>query len=318
MTDGQPLVTGTRIGGGFQLARRHQHVVDRFGYDVPEDAMCDDIYEYSSACDCVGFTPSTSTAAAPSTTETVTETVTPSTAFVTETIATLSFSRNITTIPVTATATTVTISQAVDTVTETTVVATTTTTTVTTATTTMTRTITTTVTETPTQPTQAASQPTYVGRLVDRNSGNRARDFSTRDGIHNGFTFQISSTATPAVFVFTPDGRVTLNQDPATWVPYNMYHFSNLQAYSYIQLTSEYTAQLGGMIPLKCLVKDIHGSFNCYNGADGSEGEAYACGSSVAIVWGGRTATFESTCRSPITKLSLGVEVISSYFTFGA
>lgn len=273
--------------------KRHESSADDEEYDLPEYAsMCSDIYQYSSACDCIGFVPSTSTAPAPETTQTITETVTPSTAIITSTIATLSFTRNATTIPVTTTVSTVSVSQAVGTITETTVV----------TTTTVTETSTTTFTQTPDVP---APLPTYTAQIIDE-TGAAFEDINIPPGAQIGVIVTSRQTTLPATYVITPDEKVTLRQVPNTSVPYALYYYAN-RAYSYIQLTTQLIADITGMTKLSCDV-GLNNEFECFHA--GTKVEMYACGRHAAVVWNGQAAAFAGTCATPLRKFTPSLTIL--------
>lgn len=285
--------------------KRHAHIVDKYGYDVPDYALCDDIYEYSSACDCVGFVPSTSTAPESTTTMTVTETLTASTAVVTETIATLSFTRNVTTIPITSTVTTVAVSLAVDTTTETTVVATTTMT----VTNTVTDTTTVTFTETPTMP---APVPTYVVRISD-GAGAQLENINVPPGAHIGVIATIRQTTNPATFHITPDGAVTLSQNPPTHVPYRFFRYESSAGYSYVQVTSDLVASIMGVKLLQCEVEaEGDHSVQCRR-EDGTQLEMWVCGRHLAVVNPGSAVAFGGTCATPVRRVNLVADVLDVF-----
>lgn len=265
---------------------------DEDEYELPEYAsMCTDIYQYSSACDCIGFVPSTSTAPAPSTTKTLTETVTPSTAVITSTIATLSYTRNVTTIPVTTTVSTVSISRAVDTITQTTVV----------ATLTVTDTTTTTFTQTTTQ--APPPRPTITG-FIQAEGGILAEDVNIPPGAHIGVILTMRQTTIPATWIFKPDGTISLAKTVSTSSgnTYGLYMYNSVAGYSYVQVTSELVAGIMGVTPLLCDI--MLGNELWCRDRDGRSLDIYACGRHAAVVLTGYSASFQGTCATPIIKLT--------------
>lgn len=268
--------------------KRHASSVDKYGYDVPDYAsMCTDIYQYSSARDCIGFVPSTSTAPAPETTRTITATVTQPTAIVTDTIATLSFTRNVTTIPVTATVTTVSVSQAVGTVTQTTIV------------TTKTITVTNTASsiETPTLP---APRPTVTGQIFGGGAA-FVEDITIPPGAQVGVIATYRDTALPATFVLTPDGDVTLLQSPAPTVPYKLYTYAANRAFSYVQITTKTVANILSMTEMNCDVGPDD-ALVCYR--NGRAYDFWVCERNLAAVWGDLDS-FTRSCGIGARKVDL-------------
>lgn len=263
---------------------------DEDDYELPEYAsMCTDIYQYSSACDCIGFVPSTSTAPAPSTTKTLTETVTPSTAVITSTIATLSFTRNTTTIPVTSTISTVSISRAVNTITQTTVV----------ATRTLTDTTTTTLTQTATQ--APPPRPTITG-YIQGPGGILVEDINIPPGAHIGVIATIRQTTNPATWILKPDGTISLAKMTSS-IPYGFYFYDSAAGYSYVQVTTELVAGIMGVRTLLCDL-GLGNELQCYSSVNGQPFELWACGRHMAVVKVGNSAAFQGTCATPIISLT--------------
>lgn len=264
-------------------------------YDIPDYAagFCSDIYQYSSACDCVGFVPGTSTAPAPSTTKTITTTVTPSTQVIISTVEAVPVTVDYTTVPVTTTVTTETISRPVETVTERTTVATDTLfeTTTTTATTT-----------TFTTPEAPPPSPTYTAYL--RGTGDiYVEDIRVPPGAEIGVIVTIRQTATPARFVLDgADNSVALLQTPA--VPYKFFIYERNVAFSYVQLTTERVAGILGVTPLRCSVPGGLGTeLLCSN--QGRSLELWLCGRHLAAVEAGYGAVFASSCANGATRITI-------------
>lgn len=218
--------------------------------------FCTDISQYSSACACIGFVPSTSTAVAPSTTQTVTAVITPLTYVIISTVATVPVTLNYTTIPVTTTVTTNTISRPIQTITQKIPIATE----IITETTSTTET-----TTTYTTPDAPPPAPTYTA-FIQGPGGILVEDINVPPGAHIGVIATIRQTTNPATWVI--DGTtnsVTLLQTPPTHVPYRFFYYESAAGYSYVQVTSDLVAGIMGVRLLRCRVAGGLGSgFECY------------------------------------------------------
>lgn len=279
-----------------------RHADDDDEYDMPEYASaCTDIFQYSSACDCIGFVPSTSTAPAPETTSTIFSTVTPYTNTVISTVTTLSFTRNATTIPVTTTVSTISVSHPVETTPVTTIVGTQTVTTVVATDTITTIVGTSTVTETETTTTTTTSRPaytTYTG-MIEMDSVNKLEDIRVPPGAEIGVIATIRSTTTPARVRVMPDGAVTLFQTPATTVPYNFYYYSRNTAFSYVQFTTERVSNILGVQKLYCDIAPGGSSsrdLRCYH--QSKQVDFWLCGRHLAVVFEQGSDVFARSCVS--------------------
>ncbi|KFA45619.1 hypothetical protein S40293_08623 [Stachybotrys chartarum IBT 40293] len=253
-------------------------------YDMPEyAAACTDIFQYSSACSCVGFTPSTSTAATPYTTSTLTSTVTPFTSTVLSTIETISFTEIGNTIPLTTTTATVTVSQAVETVSVTTTVATASTTEV--AYTTVT-------------PVPAPTPTVYITIGEDA----FVEDIRIPPGAHIGVILTIRQTILPARLAVDPiSGSVDLIQTPATIDTYSLYHYAQNTGYSYLQLTTQRVASIIGVAKARCSL-DEAGEFTCLH--NGLPAELWLCGRHTAVVFPESGSRFQAACASGARRVN--------------
>ncbi|KAI9148844.1 hypothetical protein HJFPF1_10886 [Paramyrothecium foliicola] len=256
--------------------KRADEPVEDDDYDIPGYASaCTNIFQYSSACDCVGFTPGTSTAPAPVTTSTITSTVTPTTSVIVSTVETVIVTETGSTIPVTVTVSTVSVSQAIETVTTTTVVATTLTTEV----------AFTTVTPVP------APTPTIYISLDD---GSQLEDIRVPPGAEIGVIATIRQTTLPARVSVNPiTGVVTLIQNPATTVPYALYFYARNLAFSYAQLTTQRVANILGVATLQCRLEA--NVLICKDEA-GTDFEPWLCGRHLAMVYPGQGQVFTNSC----------------------
>lgn len=253
-------------------------------YDMPEyAAACTDIFQYSSACSCVGFTPSTSTAATPFTTSTLTSTVTPSTSTILSTIETISFTEIGNTISLITTTATVTVSQAVETVSVTNTVATASTTDV--AYTTVT-------------PVPAPTPTVYI--TVGENAF--AEDIRIPPGAQIGVIFTIRQTILPARLAIDPiSGSVDLIQTPATLDTYSLYYYAQNAGYSYLQLTTSRVASIVGVTKARCSL-DEAGEFTCLH--NGQPAELWLCGRHTAVVFPESGSRFQTGCVSGARRVN--------------
>lgn len=254
-------------------------------FDMPEYASaCVDIFQYSSACDCIGFTPSTSTAPAPLTTSTVTSTVTLPTSVIVSTGETVVVTKTGTPIPVTATVSTIPVSQAVETLTTTTII----------ATTLRTETSFETVTPVP------APTPTVY---LSAGDNNLVENINIPPGAEIGVIVTVRQTTLPAKLSIDPiSGTVALIQSPATTVPYSFYYYDRNTAFSYVQLTTERVSNILGVKKLPCRLNAAK-TLVCTN--QGSPVEFWLCGRHLAVIFNGQSQTFINSCVNGARTVTL-------------
>lgn len=261
------------------------------GYDIPDYALaCTDIYQYSSACGCIGFVPKTSTAPAPKTTIGATVTVTGSTDIVFSTIEAEPVTQIVTTIPVTVTASTISVSKAVETVTSTTVIAT--------DTTTVTETSFTTLVPTPTEPVPA---PTVTINLT---AGDNlfAENINVSPGAQVGVLASIRETTNKATLVFNGgDGTLDLVL-PAATVKYSVYYYGANAAFSYVQFT---TARIANIIGVTKVVFSLSSSNELTSSYAGVQSEFWLCGRNFALVKAGFSQPFINACTTGARRITL-------------
>jgi hypothetical protein len=126
-------------------------------------------------------------------------------------------------------------------------------------------------------------------------------------GAHIGVIATIRQTSNPATWAITPDGVVTIVQNPATHVPYRWFYYVSAAGYSYVQITSDLVAGIMGVRQLSCKVIPAVGpgemnEIVCSD-VDGVRLELVACGRHMAVVKQGNAAAFQGTCATPIVSL---------------
>ncbi|KAG9253125.1 uncharacterized protein F5Z01DRAFT_751546 [Emericellopsis atlantica] len=233
-------------------------------YAIPHYASaCTDVYEYSSACSCVGFVPSTSTAPAPMSTSTVTEITTPYTVTMTTTVQEGAVTPDPEVISVTMMGATVTQSNILGTDTVVTTV----------ATTTVTETFYTTTTVAP------PAAPTVTAYLSVGNG--QYLDASLSQDYQDAAPLFIASTTSPTRFVLNgADGSIDVDSGPAPTFQYTLWlvDYGVRVSYKEVGVLTQSSAEGSGISEKLSCGLDSSDQLTCRSSLDSAEmSELWIC-----------------------------------------